>query len=299
MRTHLSRLMAVVGVASLALLTALPVRAVTVPLVFTGTQQNFNGSLGASGSLKISGTALFLTFPSQTIPFSLAGTPSVTSDPTSNNLPDTGDLVAPNTNNLVDINSLDLDMLNGQTTNFKANTLNINAIPFPVTLDVSGTLSGLTFSQTGAATLATILAGPVNSNGTFSVDGNLTATLSNLQAVLGAFGSPLYTLTIAPTNLTNSFPLSGTWKSTAIGFGQRKIELDGSTTLSVPLSLVSTLVSTASTINLAIDLLSTINVAVGYHLETITVPEPGSIALLGVGLCAALGIVPIVRRRRK
>jgi hypothetical protein len=241
---------------------------------------------------------LALTIPDQTIPVGLNGTPTVSSHPTGTG---TGELVAPSTNNLVDVSSLDLDLLNGQTTPFAVQTITVTALilgqPQALTADLSGTLDALSFAQdpnlpavlTGSATAA-------GGSGTFTIPGTLDGTVT-LTGSLALGGTPITTLSLGSQSLSAPFALAGNWKVTPLGLGQRKVEMDGSTNLTLPLSIVTGLVQTGTlAASVTLNLLSTVSVAVSYHLETITVPEPGSIALLGVGLVA---LIPVVRRLRK
>lgn len=302
MPKNLSRLAAVAGVACLALLIAAPAHAVNVPLLFntpfgTDTNQSFNGSVNGNGTVQIGGSALgFETIPNQTISLNIPST-GVSSSPASTDALGNGDLTGVGTNQLVDINALDLDMLNGQSASVTINQIIISGIPLNLFIGpIGGALTGLTFQQTGPSVLtggSTIAGG----SGTFTDPGNLNATLALNTVPVGiAPSTTLTTLTLGNQSLSSAFALTGNWTVTPLGFGQRKVSLDGSQTLSVPLSLVTQLISTASAVTVTVALNATVGVVVGYHLQTIVVPEPGSIALLGIGLAA---LIPVVRRWRK
>src|SRR5581483_11491575 len=116
---------AAVAAVCLALVAVGSARAVTVPLLFPGSggtlpsAETFNGSVGLNGSIQAGGTATVFGIPvtisNQTIPVSLKGTPSVSSNPMSYDALGTGNLTGVGTNQLVDTNALDLDLLNGQS----------------------------------------------------------------------------------------------------------------------------------------------------------------------------------------
>lgn len=206
-------------------------------------------------------------------------------------------LTDPNLKTLSDVQNLDVDLLTGATGSFAINTLHVytNSVNFllkDIDINLGGTLSAMSFTQTGAAALAPTGVG----TGTYSIDGDISATVSGLLAsiLFGAVEIP-----VDDQVISSPFALTGSYTVTAIP-GGRHIALDGSVNLAVPVSVVTALVTSlatpALTISTTVDLLASITVAVGYHLETNVVPEPGSFILLGIGLAA---LVPVLRLRRK
>ena len=234
-----------------------------------------------------------------TTPISLYAATPIHSTPVDLNAGADYTLTDLNLHTLADVQNLDVDLLNGQIGSFAINTLDIYtnstvALIKDITIDLGGDLSGLTFAQTGAATLSPTGFG----TGTFSIDGDLSATLSNLLVV--AIGG-LIPIPVDDQILNvPGFALTGNYTVTSIP-GGRHIALDGSVDLEVPLGLVSALETSISdvvqlTISTTIDLAASVTVSVAYHLETNVVPEPGSFILLGIGLAA---LVPVLRLRRK
>ena len=192
------------------------------------------------------------------------------------------------------ISNLDLDLLNGATANFALETITfttnssvgyLNAIP----VEGSFTLSDISFTQTGAST---VVGGP--GSGTFSVAGDLSASLTNFLATV-------YTIVPAPLpdvySITAPFWMTGTW--TVSGpTNDTKIELDGNLDFGVPLADAAGLSTILGfpfnlTISSTVAMAVTLAVSVGYHLEQshIVIPEPGSVVLLLLGCCAFLPIV--------
>ena len=306
MRTYLLRTCAALSLVGLALAVAAPARAVTVPIDFTGTEQNFDATIDLTGNLYADGSGAVVNTKAKVEPFKFTppfnhplalygGAVTLSSDPKTDPLGTTFDM---SVNQLVDMTDLDVDFLNGQTSDFALDTIFITtnstvSLLKSISIDVSGTLTGLRFDQTGAAT---VLGGP--GSGTFSVDGNLSANIDNLLAVVfGLLQVPVGTQSISlPGSLTGSWTTTGPPNAT-------KIALDGVIDLNVPISLITNLTTAITdvlslTISSTIDLQASLTVSVAYHLEDIvSIPEPSSIVLLGIGLCAAL--VPAARRLRR
>ena len=200
---------------------------------------------------------------------------------------------------LVDYDGLALDLLNGESADFALDTIFLTtnstvSLLKSISIDVSGTLSGLRFDQTGPAV---ILGGP--GIGTFSIAGELTANVDNLLAVV--FG--LLQVPVEGQAVVLPFDLQGTWKIPEPVFSN-KFELDGDLSLSIPLSLLTNLTTSITdvlslTISSTIDLAANLELNAHFHLEPqiCWCPEPGSVALLGIGLAAVAGVA--VHRRRR
>ncbi|MBX9789441.1 MAG: PEP-CTERM sorting domain-containing protein [Pirellulales bacterium] len=201
-----------------------------------------------------------------------------------------------------DIQNLDLDIFNGQTADFKLSQVVItsnsnNGILANIPIGVQGTLKELLFEQTGAATLTPTGAG----TGTFSVDGVLSATATNLKALVYS----VLPVGIGDQKLSQPFSLTGTY---TIGGSPNdpnaKISLDGNAKFSYTLGTVASLATELTeeqfiplTVSVLADVGASINFDIGFHLERVgVIPEPGSIVLLGLGLAS---VVPFVLHRRK
>jgi hypothetical protein len=224
------------------------------------------------------------------------GAITTSSDPKTDPL---GTVFDMNATTLLDMNDLDLDLLNGQTVDFALDTIFITtnstvSLLKSISIDVSGTLTGLRFDQTAPAIVA---GGP--GSGTFAVGGDLTATVDNLLAVV--FG--LLQVPVGTQQVTLPFVLTGNWTQTG-PTNNVKIELDGGLAADIPITLMTNLTTAITdvlslTISSTIDLAASLTLAYNYYLEQsgIIIPEPSSIILLGLGLCAAM--VPAVHRMRR
>jgi len=310
MRTYLLRTCAALSLVGLALAVAAPARAVTVPINFTGTEQNFDATIDLTGNLFAAGSGAVVNTKNKVEPFkftapfnhplTLFGGPiAISSDPKTDPLGTTFD-ISP-AGQLVSTTDLDVDFLNGQTADFALDTLFLTtnstvSLLKSISIDVSGTLTGLSFDQTGASV---VVGGPTS--GTFAVDGNLNANIDNLLAVVfGLLQVPVGTQSISlPGALTGSWATSGPANNT-------KITLDGVIDLNVPISLLTNLTTSLTdvlslTISSTVDLAGSLTVSVAYHLEqsgiNLVIPEPSSIVLLGLGICGAL--VPVARKLRR
>jgi len=307
MKKFTVRLFVALAVATLGLVSANRALAVTVPINFTGTEQDFDATLDLSGNLYAVGSgnvfnAITKTFQPFVLtapfnhPLSLAGGAfTVSTDPKTDPLGTTFD-ISPGAINST--SALNLDFLNGQTADFALDTLvlttNSKVVLLNVLLgqiDLSGTLSDLRFAQTGASFLT-----GGGGSGTFSVDGDLGATISNLQLVLGGL------LVIGVDDQSVSLPaaLSGNWTLSG-PTNNTKVSLDGSLSFDVPIALMSNLTTSITdvlslTISSTIDLAGSLTVSYTFHLEQsgIVIPEPGSMVLMGLGM---LAFAPLVVRR--
>ena len=317
MRTAALRMLTGLSLIGLVLAASAPARAATVPISFDGTEQNFSATVDLTGNLHADGTGSAWFTPAQSFqpfkftaplnhPLYLYGPQplKLNTDPKTDPL---GTAIDVFYDSLADINDLDIDFLNGQTLDFSLDTISLTTNS-KVSLvraifdnfDLSGTLSELRFDQTG---IDFVTGGP--GSGTFAVSGDVCATISNLGLTLGGlFYFPIEDQAVSlPTTLTGSWTRSGSgaWWS-------NKISLDGSLSIDVPLALISNLASDLAsdltdiatvTVSASFDLAASLTISFNYHLEDqlVLAPEPGSIVLLGIGLCAAA--VPLARRLRR
>ena len=289
-----------------AFLATSHVQALPYQFNFTGTEQNFDATIDLTGNVFADGNGTVVNTKAKLEPFGFkaplnhplslfGGEISLSSDPKTNPLGTIFDVVP---GQLVDMTALNIDLLNGQTADFALDTIFLTtnstvSLLKSISIDVSGTLTGLRFDQTGAPTIVGV------GSGTFSVPGDLTANVDNLSAVV--FG--LLQIPVDSQSITIPYTLTGTWTNPIF----EKIELDGDLNLSIPLSLLTNL-TTAITDVLSLTISSTIDLAASlavdslYHLEYCPCcgcPEPGSIALLGIGLAAVAGVTVHRRRGRR
>jgi len=305
MKKFTVRLFVALTVATLGLVSASRALAVTVPINFTGTEQNFDATVDLTGNLAANGSGSVVNTKNKVEPFKFTapfdhplslfgGAIVVSSDPITDPAGTTFELPAPD--QIADIAALNLDLLNGVTSDFALDTIFIttNSSVFllkAISIDLSGTLTELRFAQTGAA----ILTG-TGGSGTFSVDGELSASIDNLLAVV--FG--LLQVPVGTQSISAPFTLTGSWTSTGPS-NNVKVTLDSNIEFNVPLSLLTNLTTSITqvlslTISSTIDLAASLTVGAGLHLEQsgIVIPEPGSMVLLGLGL---LAFAPLVARR--
>ena len=292
-----------------AVLAAVPARAVLQPGNVISPNQAFDLTIDLTGNVFANGNGSVVNTKAKLEPFkftnplnhplSLFGGPiNLTSIPVSDPLTATHERLG---TQMVDYDGLALDLLNGQSADFALDTIFLTtnstvSLLKSISIDVSGTLTGLRFDQTGSAQFL----GGGESSGTFSIAGELTANIDNLLAVVfGLLQVPVEGQTVVlPT------ALEGTWKLSS-PFNNGKLELDGDLALSIPLSLLTNLTTSITdvlslTISSTIDLAASLALDASFHLEPqfCWCPEPGSIALLGIGL-AAVGGVAVHRRRGK
>jgi len=288
-----------------ALWTSSRAQAVTFPINFIGTEQDFDATIDLTGNVFANGNGSVINTKAKLEPFkftnplnhplALYGGPiAISSDPQS--IVPYGTTIDLASYTLVDINDLDVDLLNGQTADFALDTIFLTtnstvSLLKSISIDVSGTLAGLRFDQTGPAT---VLGGPFS--GTFSVPGDLTANVDNLLAVV--FG--LLQVPVGSQEVSLPGTLNGSWEITNYPWWP-KIHLDGVIDLNIPISLLTNLTTSITdvlslTISSTIDLAASLTIGVQYHLEAPLIPEPGSFVLLGIGLAAVVGVT--VHRRR-
>ena len=250
MRIAALRMLSGLSLLGLFLAASEPARAVTMPVNFNGTEQNFDATVDLSGNLHADGNGSAWFTPTKSFqPFKLTAPLNhpvylyggqqlkLSTDPKTNPLGTTIDITP---SQLTGIDGLDIDFLNGQTLDFAIDTISLTTNS-KVSLvraifdnfDLSGTLSQLRFDQTGIA-YATGFSG----SGTYYVQGDVSAAISNLGLTLGGlFYFPIEDQAVSlPTILT------GTWNITGPS-NNRKVSLDGSMSIDVPLTLISNLPS--------------------------------------------------------
>jgi hypothetical protein len=281
-------------------------RAVTVPLLFSGPQNSFDGELDVAGAIFANGSGKVVNISKLVESYTfkaplnhpVALYPGVM--PISSQMESNGNSAVVDVKpfgQLEDIVELDLDLLNGQTFDlvFEAAFQTTNsslALLKTIPLIFSGTLSKLEFGQAAAATIS-----GAGTTGTFSIPGSLTGELDNFYATtLLQLDYPMGLFYFSVP-----FTLSGTWTSSGPP-GNTKLVLNGALNSALPLSLhtnLNTIITEilSLTYNSTIDLMASLLVGGAYHLETtVVIPEPGSIALLVVGLAV---LVPALRRQRR
>ncbi len=270
-------------------------RAVTVPVSFSGPSQAFVGVSTGYGAIIAEGSGNAFNLKTGKIePFNftpptshavtlIGGFALINSQPASFS-PASFD-VTPTT--IDGINSLSLDLLNGSSIPIALNTITVTSnsaigLLKSVTVDISGEISSLIFQQDAAAVVT-----PLGPNfGNFSAPGTAFLDLTNFVAsLLGIVNVNFNDFNqSAPATLMGTYTISGPP-------GAAKITLDGTFGLAVPVSTEGVLqlgitnplsLSVSSTV----DFLTTIFINAGFHLEQdqLVVPEPGSLALMAIGL---------------
>lgn len=205
-----------------------------------------------------------------------------------------------------------VDLLNGKTSSFALNTIKLSILnisvqggqtftsPADLTIDVSAKLKQLWVEQTGQAVFTDGAFG----TGTFSIPGRVHGLL-DAPIALDNFN----VTTLSDTKIDTDLTVAGSYTVQLVNVpGQvdpwRRITLTGSQNLSLPLSLATAfnlaLAGVAGmTGTVALD--ASINLALNFQLQdTVPIPEPGAVVLLGIGLIAALPLATSrLRRHRK
>ena len=272
-------------------------RAAFVPVDFFGPAQDFSATSTLTGSFVATGSgatknilnqiSAFAFTPPLTHPLSLNPSPVlISTDPFTSPFGTIFELVGLN---LLDMQKLNVDFLNGGTAPISLDTINLTtnssiSLLQNLTIDIDGTLSKLTFTQTGAPTIT-----GSGGSGTFSVPGDIGLTLSEASATLLGF------LPLAIPDISGSFSqaLTGTWTLSGTN-SNLKVALDGAYSIAAPLVLQTAFGFSAEiplllpglTISSTLDLAASLNLAMSYHLEQtgLIVPEPGAVVLFGIGL---------------
>ncbi|MGD9647838.1 MAG: hypothetical protein AB7U73_19160 [Pirellulales bacterium] len=211
------------------LATAVPARAVTVPLpnsqseVLTGSLGITGSSASIEGSFPISGTSV--DFPAQTVPVSFSAPLKFNSQPDPSSA-FVAELSGPFNGSLVTFTNFDIDLLPNTQIPFMADPLFVDAfflgVPVENTLTVSGSIVGMSFTQTGSPTVF-----PTRD---FTVPGTLSLTFGEFLLDFSAFGAE-----IGGTNVEVPITLSGTFSGFYVIF-----QVKGSGSAEVPFAMLET-----------------------------------------------------------
>ena len=272
-------------------------RAAFVPVDFFGPAQDFSATATLNGNFVATGSgatknifnqiSAFAFTPPLSHPLSLNPSPVlIATEPLTFPFGTIFELVGLD---LLDMQKVNVDFLNGGKAPISLDTINITTnssigLLQNLSIDISGTLSNLTFTQTGTPTIT-----GSGGSGTFSVPGDIGLTLSDAQVNLLGF------LPLPIPDISGSFSqaLTGTWTLSGNN-SNLKVALDGAYSIASPLALQTAFGFSAEvpillpglTISSTLDLAASLNLALSYHLEQtgLSVPEPGAVVLLGIGL---------------
>ncbi|MGE0538476.1 MAG: hypothetical protein AB7O68_26170 [Pirellulales bacterium] len=277
--------LAAMGIFFLA--AAAPVRAVSIYFgnIFPISTNELTGTLALDGSLTASGGIASIPIPHQTWPVNIAGDPAVSTQPQSSDTSGTVDLFG---TSFTSLSSINVDLLNGPPVGFAMQTVELFG-PINLEIDLSGSLTALTFEQTATSSISTF-----GGSGGFQLPGSITATISDLTV-----STTLIQETLPDQTFSLPVTLAGTWKVTWLGNASR-IDLDGNlVSLELPLSYLAALTNTVGvSATFDMSLLSTLKLDFDYYLSAyIPIAEPSSVVLLVVGLLITMPL--IVRPRRK
>jgi hypothetical protein len=292
--------------------------AITVPLNFSGPEQDFDATFDLTASLFASGTGQvfnplskavenFSTTPplthasnSKSGPVSFSGTGKSDSS-----LNPTMEIVD---NHVTKFNNLLVDLFDGGAVPLEIGTMNVTtnsnvSLLKNLTVDASADITDIAFEQTGAGSF--IPTGP--GTGTFAIPGRAIATYENFQAVLADLITIPFVFSGDGIGKT-SILLTGTYKVTGPP-GNTRVEFDGdghyefvlfSTTGQPDEFEFSADTPLALTISALVNIGLTTGYDVRFHMEQsgIIVPEPGSVTLLFIGL-TVLSSGVVYRRHRQ
>lgn len=252
----------------------------------------------APGSKLLGNDITFVPNPA-TIPISLVGQTATPGSYTFNSAPSpTGEdingvptktrtTIDPGTLDFLGVQNLNMNLINAVTPspmNIALSPITLPiwitiggtpVVPFPVTLLGNITITEMEFFQNGPAVI-----GPGN---TYDVPGQIRA---KADAIIN--GGLLGVLLDDTFEFVEDVNLLGTASVTDQGFDNYKIEMDGNLNLALPLAIQESLQFDDSVQNVfltaTVDVDASVLLAVSYHLEDVmTVPEPGTFVLLGMG----------------
>lgn len=315
-----------------ALVAPATAHAITLPINFTGTNQQAFGSLTISGDVGLNGAGAALnplsgkvepfTFtPPLSHPFDVLDPIKIDTNPYSVDFPWHRYLLSPITppptqftfvgGQLSDMQDFDFDVYLKQYMPIPAPTLDFYIEPFNfttnskvsllknVSVDFSGEFQHLGFEQTGAPTFTPT--GP--GHGTFRVPGEGVVRMFSGNLILaGAFQLP-----VAMQPPVTPVELTGTYSILDPG-PHAQLHLFGSVDLTFPLfaspqlaTAISVDSPVALTISATLDLPVSVRLQLQYSFltEIAIVPEPGSAALLAIGLSAIIPAAYALRRNVK
>lgn len=287
---------------------------------FSGSAQDFNVTESLNGSVFIDGGGVnYLGAPFAFTPplnhavslkTSVDFPAKATSDPITSSA---GGTFYAWPNYLVDIDQLNLDFLKTMSVAFEIAPVTIftdsEDIFFrTIQWKLSGSLSALGFSQTGAPQVQVFSNGGYLGTGTgaYKIPGTLTGTISSLVQSFGLAGSaPSIPQAIGDQSFAVPFFLTGDWRIDPVAAFFPKLSLDGKLNAAIPLSIETGFgIDLTSPLKLAMtataDLLNTLSISGTYHLEQRLnlAPEPGSIVLLAIGLTFVAGLAEVRKRWR-
>jgi hypothetical protein len=189
---------------------------------------------------------------------------------------------------LLTFSGLDIDLLPSALIDVNTGPIPIDVLingnPSNDLLDIAGSVSGMTFVQTGAPT---VVSHPIG--GSFAVPGTL---ILDLTEVLVQFGVVSNGIGSAKAQIPIS--LAGTF---ATVFSQTLYEVSGSATADLPFTIGGTFPIGDPVSSFTASIQGTAHVEFEYSFEVFNeIPEPASVVLLGIGL-TALALVAARRRR--
>lgn len=272
------------GIANAMLLMAASARAVIVPLP-NSQGETLTGSVGITGaSASIKGSFFFVDFPAQTVPVSLSTPLKLNSEPD----PSSAFVAELVNNSLVNFTNFDIDLLNGSQVDFVANPLLVDELffghPAKTFIDFAGSLSGMSFTQTGAPTVFPM---PVAGIRDFSVPGTMSLDFGKL-----VFGFGDFDIDVGPMTAELPITLSGTFSR-----GGAEFFISGTGSADVPLAVLETIPVGEPASNFTAGIQGTAHVQFDYAFSVYNViPEPASVVLLGIGI-TALAIVAFHSRK--
>lgn len=144
---------------------------------------------------------------------------------------------------------------------------------------VTGDLGTMSFS-TGALTSGSLqMGGKFAAGGSFIIKGNGTNGIPNGSIFNGSFSGPVSWVMVTLANGTHNYTLmgaiSGTWLGTGVTVNGATVQL---------------------TINTGLNFFNGSKVSISSGDTNVTVPEPSTLGLMGIGM---VGLAGAIRRRRK